>query len=284
MRPSEEFSRWDEMEGKIHPQAEFARFLEENSVDIGFPEAGTMIEISRDLSTVGQVFGSARAKGFRGGRRGRRGCSFRGGAHSMLALYHMAGGTPAADPVGESCHAAKSHSFSDDAGRHLARAVFQPHRPAGQPRPAGAGPGRLAGSTGWTCWRPYQWMNALTPDKKKLLFYQFSPAPAVGIVDLEGKKFDRMVDVPDCYHIFPASPTVEANPVSCWPIAPRRRNIERCERCSAPWPTSSRPLVGLNPPGAPPVRRKAMKSSADGCSRKSPATSFTTGKIHSSSS
>lgn len=54
----------------------------------------------------------------------------------------------------------------------------------------------------------YQWMNALTPDKKKLLFYQFSPAPAVGIVDLEGKKFDRMVDVPDCYHIFPASPTV----------------------------------------------------------------------------
>ena len=54
----------------------------------------------------------------------------------------------------------------------------------------------------------YQWMNALTPDKKKLLFYQFSPAPAVGIVDLEGKKFDRMVDVPDCYHLFPASPTV----------------------------------------------------------------------------
>ncbi|HWL57672.1 MAG TPA: methylamine dehydrogenase (amicyanin) large subunit [Paracoccus sp. (in: a-proteobacteria)] len=54
----------------------------------------------------------------------------------------------------------------------------------------------------------YQWMNALTPDKKKLLFYQFSPAPAVGIVDLEGKKFDRMVDVPDCYHIFPATPDV----------------------------------------------------------------------------
>ncbi|MFC3569059.1 methylamine dehydrogenase (amicyanin) large subunit (plasmid) [Paracoccus sp. TOH] len=54
----------------------------------------------------------------------------------------------------------------------------------------------------------YQWMNALTPDNKSFLFYQFSPAPAVGIVDLENKKFDRMVDVPDCYHIFPASPTV----------------------------------------------------------------------------
>ena len=54
----------------------------------------------------------------------------------------------------------------------------------------------------------YQWMNALTTDNKNLLFYQFSPAPAVGVVDLEGKKFDRMLDVPDCYHIFPASPTV----------------------------------------------------------------------------
>ncbi|MBB5221917.1 methylamine dehydrogenase heavy chain [Amaricoccus macauensis] len=54
----------------------------------------------------------------------------------------------------------------------------------------------------------YEWMNALTPDNKQLLFYQFSPAPAVGVVDLEGKKFDRMIDVPDCYHIFPATPDV----------------------------------------------------------------------------
>ena len=54
----------------------------------------------------------------------------------------------------------------------------------------------------------YQWMNALTPDNKNLLFYQFSPAPAVGVVDLEAKAFDRMLEVPDCYHIFPASPTV----------------------------------------------------------------------------
>ncbi|MBU3030717.1 methylamine dehydrogenase (amicyanin) large subunit [Paracoccus marinaquae] len=54
----------------------------------------------------------------------------------------------------------------------------------------------------------YQWMNALTPDNKKVLFYQFSPAPAVGVVDLEAKQFERMLDVPDCYQIFPASPTV----------------------------------------------------------------------------
>lgn len=60
LRPSEEFSRWDEMEGKIHPQADFARFLEENSVDIGTPEAATMIEISRDFeATVGQTYKSS---------------------------------------------------------------------------------------------------------------------------------------------------------------------------------------------------------------------------------
>ena len=60
LRPSEEFSRWDEMEGKIHPQADFARFLEENSVDIGWPEAGVMVEISRDFeATAGQFYKSA---------------------------------------------------------------------------------------------------------------------------------------------------------------------------------------------------------------------------------
>jgi len=52
----------------------------------------------------------------------------------------------------------------------------------------------------------YPWMTALTPDNKTLLFYQFSPSPAVGVVDLEGKAFNRMLDVPDCYHIFPTAP------------------------------------------------------------------------------
>lgn len=54
----------------------------------------------------------------------------------------------------------------------------------------------------------YQWMNALTTDNKNVLYYQFSPAPAVGVVNLEEGKFDRLLEVPDCYHIFPASPTV----------------------------------------------------------------------------
>ena len=51
----------------------------------------------------------------------------------------------------------------------------------------------------------YPWMTALTPNNKTLLFYQFSPQPAVGVVDLAGKKFDRMIEVPDCYHVFPSS-------------------------------------------------------------------------------
>lgn len=47
--PSEEFLRWDKMEGSLHDQAAFAEFLEENSVDIASPDPATMVEISRDL-------------------------------------------------------------------------------------------------------------------------------------------------------------------------------------------------------------------------------------------
>lgn len=50
----------------------------------------------------------------------------------------------------------------------------------------------------------YPWMTALTPNNKTLLFYQFAPSPAVGVVDLAGKKFDRMIKVADCYHVFPS--------------------------------------------------------------------------------
>ena len=58
LRQSEEFKRWDAFEGKLHPQADFAAFLEENAVDIAMPEAAVMIEISRDLeATTEQKFG-----------------------------------------------------------------------------------------------------------------------------------------------------------------------------------------------------------------------------------
>lgn len=60
LRPSEEFTRWDTFEGKVHPQDEFARFLEENAADVGEPEAATMIELSRDFeASVGQTFKSS---------------------------------------------------------------------------------------------------------------------------------------------------------------------------------------------------------------------------------
>ena len=60
LRKSEEFQRWDEFEGALRDQADFARFLEENSSDIYAPDPATMIEISRDFeATVGQTYKSA---------------------------------------------------------------------------------------------------------------------------------------------------------------------------------------------------------------------------------
>jgi methylamine dehydrogenase heavy chain len=49
------------------------------------------------------------------------------------------------------------------------------------------------------------WMAAMTPDDHYLLFYQFSPSPGVGLVDLQKKSFVKMMDVPDCYEMFPTS-------------------------------------------------------------------------------
>lgn len=60
IRPSEEFARWDKMEGEFHPQAEFARFLEENAVDVEMPDAATMIELSKDFEAQsGSVYKSS---------------------------------------------------------------------------------------------------------------------------------------------------------------------------------------------------------------------------------
>lgn len=60
LRPSEELTRWKSMEGKLHEQDEFARFLEENAADVLMPDAATMIELSRDFeATSGQVYKSS---------------------------------------------------------------------------------------------------------------------------------------------------------------------------------------------------------------------------------
>jgi methylamine dehydrogenase heavy chain len=47
-------------------------------------------------------------------------------------------------------------------------------------------------------------MATMSTDDKHLLFQQFSPSPAVGLVDMEKKEFVKMMDTPDCYHLFPA--------------------------------------------------------------------------------
>lgn len=47
-------------------------------------------------------------------------------------------------------------------------------------------------------------LASLSTDDKFMLFQQFSPAPAVGLVDLQKKSFVKMMDIPDCYYIFPA--------------------------------------------------------------------------------
>jgi uncharacterized protein YfdQ (DUF2303 family) len=57
LRDSEEFVRWNKLQGKLIEQAEFAQFLEENSEDIQTPSPAEMVELSRDLEGVaGQKF------------------------------------------------------------------------------------------------------------------------------------------------------------------------------------------------------------------------------------
>lgn len=62
LRVSEEFSRWDKVQGKLLPQAEFAAFLEENAEDISAPQPASIIEISRDLEAVQDVTFKSRTR------------------------------------------------------------------------------------------------------------------------------------------------------------------------------------------------------------------------------
>lgn len=59
---SEEFTRWNAVEGKMHTQADFALFLEENASDIHFPEPAIMLELARDLEAVGNQTFTARTR------------------------------------------------------------------------------------------------------------------------------------------------------------------------------------------------------------------------------
>lgn len=47
---SAEFASWAAMDGKMLSQTDFARFIEENREDIATPDAGTLLDIIRDLN------------------------------------------------------------------------------------------------------------------------------------------------------------------------------------------------------------------------------------------
>lgn len=48
-------------------------------------------------------------------------------------------------------------------------------------------------------------LSAVSADDKHILVQQFSPKSGVGLIDVEQNKFVKMIDIPDCYHIFPTA-------------------------------------------------------------------------------
>ena len=52
---SEEWRIWNEVSGKLKPQLEFARFLEENAADVRAPTAGDLLDACRDLQVHRKV-------------------------------------------------------------------------------------------------------------------------------------------------------------------------------------------------------------------------------------
>lgn len=59
LRNSEEYDRWNKIEGEMHMQDAFAMFIEENVADVVDPDQSTLLEICRDLeATQGVSFKS----------------------------------------------------------------------------------------------------------------------------------------------------------------------------------------------------------------------------------
>lgn len=52
---SEEWGTWKAISGKLMPQKEFARFLEENAGDVSAPSGADLLEICRDMQAVRQA-------------------------------------------------------------------------------------------------------------------------------------------------------------------------------------------------------------------------------------
>jgi hypothetical protein len=52
LRDSEEYTRWNIMQGDMHSQEAFALFIEENVTDVADPDHSVLIEICRDLEAT----------------------------------------------------------------------------------------------------------------------------------------------------------------------------------------------------------------------------------------
>lgn len=55
MRHSQEFEQWSLFEGKLHEQAEFIRFMEENSLDVILPDPAKLLDLCRDFEAIKTV-------------------------------------------------------------------------------------------------------------------------------------------------------------------------------------------------------------------------------------
>lgn len=55
MPKSEEWTTWTGVDGKLMPQLDFTRFLEENSIDVIEPDAASLIEVCRDMQALRKV-------------------------------------------------------------------------------------------------------------------------------------------------------------------------------------------------------------------------------------
>ncbi|WP_287994217.1 DUF2303 family protein [Acidiphilium sp.] len=55
MQHSQEYEAWASFEGKLHPQEEFIRFLEENVMDVYFPDPARLLDLARDFEAIKTV-------------------------------------------------------------------------------------------------------------------------------------------------------------------------------------------------------------------------------------
>lgn len=55
MLPSQEYEAWSKFEGRLHEQADFIRFMEENSLDVILPDPAKLLDLCRDFEAIKTV-------------------------------------------------------------------------------------------------------------------------------------------------------------------------------------------------------------------------------------